>query len=398
MDILTNRKKYEAFTNYFEIWQEDMSVRRNIKLASGKIGRWVNLDTLFYPFRKADNVLDNTVLNAMMRNWGANKDGMPKKLSDLPENSKSLYDLFEVDESNGAVYTGLSEEGEINFREKVQYVTGSIKGSMRSDAVMPVDTYMIGSLIMQFKGWAPRLLQERFGDFRYNPIMEHYEKGRYGVVRDELVNMELALGDRLKDVGLKLGQLALGTATFGLYKGMEMNEEQAEKEYYKEKMLHPDDPNIQNMTKEQFYEMKRAQLRAFGAELKGLFGMFLVMFALAREGDDGEPLYNQTWFTRKVNMVLHKSALELGFALNPDDWTQMFRTPIPLTGLAVDLKKAIQNFNQETYDLITGDENRRDKTPFGYYTFRLTPGFKQMSRWVELYETDKQNPYLQKGR
>lgn len=397
MDLVVNRKKYEAFTNYFEVWQEDMSVRRNIKLASGKMGRWVNLDTLFYPFRKADNILDNVVLNAMMRNWGATKEGMPKRLSELPEGSKSLYDMWEVDEANGAVYTGLSEKGEINFREKVQYTTGSIKGSMRSDAVMPIDTHLIGSLIMQFKGWAPRLLQERFGDFRYNPIMESYEKGRYGVIYDELIDAELSLGDQLLRTGRKLGQLAIGTATFGLHKGMPMDEAKAEKEYHKAKMLNPDDPNIQNMSKEQFYEMKRAQLRAFAAELQGLLGMWLMIMALGMEGDDGEPMYNQTWITRKMNMILHKSRLELGFALNPMDWTQMFRTPIPLTGLAVDFMKAAGNFTQETKDLISGEDNKRDKSPFGYYTFRLTPGFKQLSRWVEIYETDKQNPYIQKG-
>ena len=397
-DILTNRTKYEAFTNYFEIWQEDMSARRNIKLASGLIGRYVNLDTLFMPFRKADNVLDNVVLNAMMRNWGATEQGMPKRLSELPEGNKSLYDLWEVDQSNGGVHTGLSEEGEINFREKVQYVTGSIKGSMRSDTVTPIDTMLIGSLIMQFKGWAPRLLQERFGEFRFNPVMDSYEKGRYGVVWNELVDTELTLLEKLKDTSLKFGQLAVGTMTFGLYKGMEMNEERAEKEYEKVKMLNQDDPNIQNMTKEQFYDMKRSQLRGFAAELKALLSMWIAMFAMGREGDDGEPIYNHTWFTRKLNMILHKSALELGFALNPADWTQVFRTPIPLTGLAVDFQKALRNFTTESRELMSGKENKRDKTDFGYYTFRLIPGFKQMSRWTELYETDKQNPYTQKGR
>ena len=85
-----------------------------------------------------------------------------------------------------------------------------------------------------------------------------------------------------------------------------MDEAKAEKEYHKAKMLNPDDPNIQNMSKEQFYEMKRAQLRAFAAELQGLLGMWLMIMALGMEGDDGEPMYNQTWITRKMNMILHK--------------------------------------------------------------------------------------------
>ena len=76
-------------------------------------------------------------------------------------------------------------------------------------------------------------------------------------------------------------------------------------EYEKVKMLNQDDPNIQNMNKEQFYEMKRSQLRGFAAELKALLSMWIAMFAMGREGDDGEPIYNQTWFTRKLNMILH---------------------------------------------------------------------------------------------
>jgi hypothetical protein len=60
--------------------------------------------------------------------------------------------------------------------------------------------------------------------------------------------------------------------------------------------------------------------------------------------------------------------------------------------------KAFRNFTQETKDLIKGEENKRDKTNFGYETFRLFPGFSQASRMIEFYETDKQNPYQQQGR
>ena len=397
-DIYRDKNVFNSINNYFEIWQEDMTFRRSHRLSSGKLVKYVSLDFLFSPFRKVDNLLDNTVLNAMMRNYGVDKNLMPKRLELLPEGTKSLRDIFSVDTSNGTVYTGLSEEGENRFREMVQYTTGSIKGSMRADDISPIDTTLIGSLFMQFKGWAPRVLQERFGDFRYNQIMDTYEQGRYSVAKEELIHTELAMLDNIKQTGLKFAQWAGATVTFGLYDGIKMDEQKAEKAFHKYKMENLDDPNIQNMDKAEFFSMKRAQLRAMAAELKALLTFTIAIFALGMEGDDGEPVYTKTWFTRKLNMILHKARLELGFALNPSDWTQVFRSPIPLTGLAVDLQKAIGNFSQESYDLINGIDNKRDNTGFGYRTFRLFPGFKQLARWIELSETDKKNPYQNQGR
>ena len=393
---ITDKNKFNAVVNYFEIWQEDMTARRMLKSSAGIVSRWVNLDTLFAPFRIADNFLDNTILNAMMRNFGADANGMPKRLKYLPEGSKSLYELFEVSTegpgNEGTVFTGLSKDGEVRFREMAQHITGGIKGSMRSDDVSPIDTTLIGDLVMHFKGWAPRLLQERFGKFRYSPKMDMYEWGRYKVAASEFM-AEKDLESRLQTVTKTFAKWALETVTFGAVKGVKMNEENAEKEYHKFKMENPDDPDIQNMSKEEFYDSKRAQLRAMAAELKGLFGIFLAIFALTREGEDEKPIYTKTWATRKLMMVMMKAQLELGFALNPTDWTQMFRTPIPLTGLAVELQKSFFNFIQESNDLIMGNDNRRDKTPFGYYTFRMLPGFRQVSRMGEFYAQDKKNPY-----
>ena len=397
-DLFKDYKTFTAINNYFEIWQEDMAQRRALKLSSGMLARWVNLDTLFLPLRKADNMLDNMILNSMMRNYGADENGMPKRLSQLPEGSKSLRETFKVDETKGTVVTGLSEEGEINFREKVKFESGSVKGSMHHDTTMPADTTLIGSMLMHFKGFAPRLLQERFGGFRWNPILEVYDDGRYNVATSELMATEKKGLEAFKEIATRFGRWARETATFGAWKGMEMNEKEAEKAYERIKVENPHDPKIQEMKKEEYYEMRRAQLRAMGAELKGILATALVILALSREGDDGEPIATKTWATRKLQMVLMKAKLELMFTLNPMDWMQMFTSPIPLMGLAVELMSAMGNFVDESWDLINGIDNRKDRTPFGYYTFRLFPGFTQLSRVLELYETDKRNPYDQKRK
>lgn len=396
--MVVDRKKSEAINNYFEIWQENMTTRRSIKLTTGKLARYVDLDSLFTPFRVVDNTLDNTTLNAMMRFWGVGPDGKAKRLSELPEGSKSLLEEFTVDEEVGTVTTGLSEEGENNFREKVQWATSSIKGSMRDDDASAFDTTLIGKLVMTFKSWLPRVLQERAGKFRYNDIIDAYENGRYRVAASEYIHTEGTLLDNMQNTIKSVVKLAISTGTFGFYKGDPMNEKRAEKEYHQFKMDNLDDPDIQNMQKEQYYEMKRGQLRAWAAELKGLFGLFIVLMALGAENDEGEIIANQTYVGRKLHMVLQKTMMELSFMLNPTEFTSMFKSPLPLIGFAVDLQKAGSNFFQESWNLINGTPNKRDKSPLMYYTWRLVPGFRQMSRWVELRETDKVSPYNQSGR
>jgi hypothetical protein len=397
-DPFKDRNRFNTIVNYFEIWQEDMGARRALKVSAGKLVRIVSMDTLFAPFRLADNVLDNTTLTAMMRNYGVDENGMPKRLKRLPEGRKSLFEIFTVNTEEKSVFTGLSEEGEIRFREMVKYTTSSIKGSMHHDSKIAADTTLLGKLFMQFKGWAPRLIEERIGKFRYVEKTNTYEMGRYKIMRNELVDLELSGIELVKDTGVKFTKLAIEVLTFGLYKGTKMNEKRAEKEYYKHRTENLDDPHIQNMEKEDFYDMKRGQLRAMAAELQAIFALLTTIFALGMEGDDGEPIYNHTWVTRKANMILSKAMLEIGFLLNPTDLTQMVKNPIPLIGLSVDMQRWINNLTQESYEALMGIENKRDKSPFFYETKRLTPGLTQLFRLLEVHETDKRNPYDQPAR
>ena len=205
------------------------------------------------------------------------------------------------EKDNSVEIPNLSEDGFRRFRDNVKVITGSIKCQMSEQDTNSINTYLIGNLVMQFKDWMPRLLKERIGDFRYNRHTETYHWGRYRVAASELFQTQEGLEALLVQVGKNVGKLAIDLGTFGLLKTgvWEMNEEKAKMEYLKFKADNLDDPNIQRMTMEEFVETKQSQLKAMAVEARALAAFFMLILALGYKGDDDEPLWKETWFTRK---------------------------------------------------------------------------------------------------
>ena len=128
-------------------------------------------------------------------------------------------------------------------------------------------------------------------------------------------------------------------------------------------------------------------------QFRALIAAYGILSMLGAIGPDDDKWIQQNKAARITMKALFKAQLELGFVINPSDIVGMIRSPFPVIGVILDAQKVVTNGVQESWDLINGVENKRDKTPLGYHTFKFFPGFSKLRQMIEIYDQDKKNPY-----
>lgn len=363
--------KYLASANYFDISQEDLTMKKANKLSTSTLGKLLNNETFYIGQRKAEEAVDRNLTVAMMQNYGLAPDGKVKKLSQLPKNTKSLWELASFDEKTGYKVEGMSEQQYNDFRRKVQYVSTTIKGNNSNEDIALYKTSMVGLLLGQFRGWMPRMIKERFGETRFNQDMEQVEMGRFRVIFGEFVSNGITQNL----------QLLLNDVSVLDYK---QNEKAAKLKY--EEYLNKNNLTEEELPFEEFLEVRRGQLKAAAAELR----MYLmVVAAIALLGgdwdDDNKADYKKYWATRKLVQIANRTQLELGFFFNPSEATTLVRSPLPISGVLIDIQKFISNTLDETRDVIMGENETRDQSPIFYNITKFVPLVKPTADFFEVF-------------
>ena len=117
-------KKYQAFSKFMNIHAEDFLQKELLDLSV--LGNKKHLDTrtLFMPFRKVDENIDNVILVSMAQNYGFDSDGNLKRLINLPEGSKSIWELTNLQDGQLNV-EGLTDKNYQAFRNGVREVAAA---------------------------------------------------------------------------------------------------------------------------------------------------------------------------------------------------------------------------------------------------------------------------------
>lgn len=393
--MATDFKKYHALARFIDPHVEDMAQRGALKLTNNEMVKYVNSRSLYSPLRYADENIDNFLVVAMSQNYGFDENGNMRRLANLPEGTRSIWERMSYDEKTGQVnIEGLTDSNYMAFRNAVKEVGIKIKGAMSNEDVNQVDLNIWINLGMQFKTWMPGILRERFGSLRYNDIIDSVDYGRYRAVFSEF---EIAEGvgfmqhtievflPRLADLILDLGTFGLG-AKMGVNK--RVNEERSRLAYESWKA---DNPSLAaDISFEDFLDIKHRQIKAAIVEMRVVFSMLGIMAFLGAEGDDGRPNYTKYWITRKLYQVFSRAESEIAFAMNPAEFIKLTQNPFPMMRLLSDIYKTINNTMDESRDLIFGENEKNDKTPIGYYSSQWIIGVNQFRKLAEIYEQDKQ--------
>ena len=236
--------KLRALFEYFEITLEDMSNRRGDLLSSSVKDKFMNQDRWFEFLARADRSLDAIALGAMAMNYGVDSEtGKLELLEDLPEGSKSLWDIVEFKENPQYKVAGAADRyitkvpgvenlekdnnNWVSFQQKVHRIGSKVKGAVPKHDSFNSQTKLINRLFMHYRSWLPGLAFERFGALRYDYVMENFDQGTWksfwgNIGPDkafndfgQVVDVELAMHEYAKAAFMDVGKIAVDIDTFG---------------------------------------------------------------------------------------------------------------------------------------------------------------------------------------
>ena len=427
--MMTDFQKYMAMSLFYDVYAEDPTSKIIERRSANLLPKIATSRNLMYPLRKADELLNNSILNAMVLNWGIDVEGkLGKKNALVILNDPSIdaigiptiWDLSTFNTETGKMdIKGLTDENYLQFKEAVRSTSHSIIGSLSQRDLSMIDANLLYNLMFQFRSWMPGIVIERGGKLVYDDKLQAARWGRYRAAFAEfgVTDQDFVAGFQLKQYMSKIflpnvAKFTLDLATFGLtnkmgitsheytdkygrVKKVRSNINRAKRMYRQYILDHPE--LIDKMTFEKFLEVKEAQMRAFTNELRAIIA-FGLLIHLMGAGDDGEtPPYMASYFSRLMYKNFTKAQSELTFMWDPREMIQIFRSPIPMTGLLTRGINTISNGFDETRDLLEGENSLSDKTPMGYYTLQWIYGASQTARFIELYDQFQKSPYANKN-
>jgi hypothetical protein len=429
--------KFKALSLFFDVYAEDpINVLMDAKSANF-ITRVGTTRNMFYPLRKADELINDELANRLSLNWGIdteNKLGLGKNAlirlnrPDLDTTDiKSVWELTTIDKTTGKISIEgiidkegniINKDAYIAFRNAVKATSASIIGSLSQEDISRIDTHLLYNLMFQFKTWMPGIVQERFRALRYDARLQSVRWGRYRAAFAEygLSSSEIDGAQKINNywnqiVLPNIGKTALDLITFGAAfkygiggvsteytnkfgktRRIRSNTMRAKRMYYdwilKEKL----DPK--KVTFEMYLETKEGQMKAMIVELRTILSFMSILMFLGGDGDDGEPRYMDNYISRLLFKTMAKANSELSFVWSPTQMAQIIKNPLPMSAMFTDIIKLTSNTFDEGRDIIFGENSPYDKSPSFFYTMQMAYGGNQLARFLELYEQYKKNPYV----
>ena len=422
----TRDPKLRAIFEYFDITLEDMSKRRADLLSSNTRAKFMTSDRWYEFLARADRTLDAVAASAMAMNYGVHpKTGKLELLKDLPDGTASLWDTIEYTETENYSSTGTKDRYNsripgvenlennnnnwISFKQKVARQGSKVKGAVPKEDSFNSQTKLINRLFMQYRSWLPGIAFERFGNLRYDYIMENFDQGTwkslwgnigkdaafndFGQLVDVETHMHIFTMDALKDL-LKIG---VDVGTFGLTNTYNIKENRAKLEFESFLVEQSGNPEFEFNTEEEkevlfnkFIDFKRGNIKGALMELKAIFALLIIMMALGGDWDeDGKIDANQTWIGRKMNGIFNRIYRETAVFYDLREMTGPRSSGIPLISLAQNGLKWVGNSYDEIGDTMFGEDNVRDRSGLGYYSWKFVPGVQGLVQAAEIYPQDK---------
>lgn len=393
--------KYRALLNFINPVNKSKEHLAS-ELGSNDIKNLLDKDLGFLGFRKGSEKLDIIIFLSLLQNYGMSSDGKFMRLESLkkiePE-GKSLLDSVKVVNEKLVIPGIVDEKGDVNFENFVKVknlissVSAGIKGEMTNEDINVANTTLLGSILMTYKNWLPSLIKERYGSTAYNPTTNTITIGKTNALwLNDISNLSPesrnVLGI-LKHSLVLSSKLLLDIGTFGYFKQFKVNEERAVQLLQEFKNKHPNNKEIQNYSLDDYIAYMQGQIRSQIVELR-MYTFFLlgIMLLGADWDDDDQADAKETYLGRTAFRLMNRVTRELGFFYGSDALETFSKSSIPVTSLLFDFGKFLSNTVDVAVEDITGEEDKRDKTPRFYYFSKLFPGHKILNA-IETFEQDE---------
>ena len=431
---------------FFEMAQESLTYEKANSVSASTMRSTIKKDFAYFMQRWSDDVIDNTTLGAMMRDYAIDPTtGHTQpiyKLKEFYKNNpkykntewKSLWDSIimhkkdlpdsltseqrdKFDKFKGPVilnqHTGeiMGDKTFTDFRRKAKEVVSRAKGNMSNADTALYKTYAVGRLLMQYRGWIPSTVFERVKSEQYNLTMEQFEVGRWVAAQKMLLRR---VDSKWKQFLIQVipfveGDFSENTSTDILD---EMTPMQIKYKQFIADNPHlepdKDNPSIDQISYEEYYNTYVGELKVLAKEIQTYFAMAGVSVLLLMAGGDDE--YKENPLMRGLLELIDRILLELGFFLPVpyvglgETMQLVTRKPAASVDVITSTGKVITNTFTELFDFVSGvesDEKRvleltgpfelefvtkKDKTSVGYYAHQWVPPLKLGDKLFGFYD------------
>lgn len=279
------------------------------------------------------------------------------------------------------------------------------------------------------KNFLPAMAKERFQGINFNQTTKEVTIGRYSALFQNIfsnlgekekeylsnrkegeANNQLAMiGYISTNFAKQIGNFAYIMLTYGIpqvvsfgrFNKLELSkfsreiaisESRSKAIFDNFKAKYPNTKEIQDLTYEEFIHYKVQQIKTMSVEII-MWGMLLTMLYGLKNmdlDDDDEKDYKTNKALRFVYKQVLGSYREMSTFINPTEWTNTIQTLSPLIRLINDFLKLLGNGWDESTDLLFGEDEKKDRTPIGFYSVKMIPYVSAMSRQMEWFEQDKE--------
>lgn len=431
---------------FFEMAQESLTYEKANSVSASTMRSTMKKDFAYFMQRWSDDVIDNTTLGAMMRDyaidpttghtqpiyklkefyknnpkyknteWKSLWDSIIMHKKDLPDSltseQRDKLDMFKgpviINQHTGEI---MGDRTFTDFRRKAKEVVSRAKGNMSNADTALYKTYAVGRLLMQYRGWIPSTVLERVKSEQYNLTMEQFEVGRWVAAQKMLLRR---VDSKWKQFLIQVipfveGDFSENTSTDILD---EMTPMQIKYRQFIADNPHlepdKDNPSIDQISYEEYYNTYVGELKTLAKEIQIYFAIAGVGMLFLMAGGDDE--YKENPLMRGLMELIDRVLLELGFFLPApyvglgETMQLVTRKPAASVDVITSGGKLITNTFTELFDFISGvesDEKRvldltgpfelelvtkKDKTSVGYYAHQWLPPLKLGDKLFGFYD------------
>lgn len=406
-----DKSRYMAIAGHFDVHAEGDAIMHSRELSADPLTRNAQTSYLYYPLIPVDKFGDRRLLMGMLFNHAVDENGLIQRLEDMPEGTLPLAETMKVED--GVVTEDLPQSIRKQIKMRFLGEIRGIRGDMSETGVAAYQSNIYVSLVMQFKDWMPPMVQDRFGDVRFDYYTGNYEAGRYKLAAksalflpnataedmEEEVAWKTLMANSATTMSRLLGNL-VGIQSFVTSKktrdkkdaeGKWSEAQEAQYQRRRKKYLqgldfikeNSTDPALANMTEEKYLELMQRSIKSTVAEIRATLILGLLsLFMGSQLGDDDEELYKANYGTRKAQELLARTILETAMFINPMELAKLNKSVVPLFGLLEQTGKFFGNSADEAMDLFRGDMfEKGDRAQMFHYTFQFVPGNRTI-RWA----------------
>lgn len=377
--IARRDSKSMALMGYFDLAHGQDIYKKAISLSVSALTKNLTYDKLFIGQLAPEANIRNSVLLGMLQAHTL-ENGKIVKITDEKKGATSLLDHIEIKDGN-LDFKGISDQELTKFRNRALNVGDDLLGNNTRDDIRAVHLSMMGRALMTFRNWIPRMLDERYGELRYNQNLEEYELGRYRSFWNQVVNKQIhkLAFDMIKGFGVFGYAGKFGNVTV----------EHAKRLY--EEAIAKEPGLADRMTEDQYVQLHLENLRANMMEIYLVAGMVSLLAAAKPDDDDKD---NQSSLNKYLVKQLDRNQSELLFFYNPQEFNRILKSPIPITNLLRDYIGLTKAIAFETAEGVTGKEDITKKNEIPKYAMRVLPvlnGFESILSYIN-EDYDKTDP------